>query len=286
MALRQRHLVTEKSPNALHLPAASQTPLPGLQNAGACLILPQILLLLLSLIASLLVLISSPLLKAAWPRPLVTSCPELKEKVIFLLSDFVLYLAVFIYFLLLCFHFTNVDDSHCRSVDTFSWLPAPNSPAYRLTPCGFLQGALFSQPHPSSWPRPSSWFQPRDNSHRLCLLLFPRHSPCSSQTSPHLHFFCSHFFPHLFLNPFYFNFPCSLLYPHVVGRMPSLRSKAPIRSKGSGRESSELGVIKQRDRSHPTLCNDLSNHVKVQPPHCSTNKLFDLSNTFLPTSLA
>ena len=127
------------------------------------------------------------LLKAAWPRPSEASCPELNQKMIFLVSVFLIYLALFIYFFLLYFHFTDVDDFHCRSMDTFSWLLAPNAPAYRLASCRFLQDAFFSHPHPSSWPLSSSWLQPCDNSHCLCLLLFPRYSPSSSQTSLHLH---------------------------------------------------------------------------------------------------
>lgn len=87
-----------------------------------------------------------------------------------------------------------------------------------------------------------------------------------------------------FLNRSFFYFPCFLLHPCATGSVSSLQLKATTCSKGSGHESSEPGVIKQRGRS--TLCSDLSNRAKAQPSHHPTNKPLDLSNTFLPTSLA
>lgn len=233
--LCQHHSVTEQSLNALLLLMVSQTPQPPSLSSPVSK-MPEHASSCLKCCSSCF-----PLLKATWPRPLVT-CPELNQKVIFLVLIFLIYLGLFIYFLLLFFHFTDVDDSHCRSKDIFSWLLAPNSLAYRLASCRFLLVALFSHPHPSSWPHSSSHLQPCDNSHCLCLLLFPRYSLSSSQNSLLLSF-CSHFFFLLVLKHFFFfpSFPWSLLYPCVMQHMPSLQSKTTISSKGMEHESSEPG---------------------------------------------
>lgn len=110
------HLPLKTTLHQLPAPPSLFSKIP--KRASFCL-----LLLLLSLLyISVLVHNSSPLLKATWPKPLVTSSPELNQKVIFLLIILSICLALFIYLVLFCFQFSDVDDSHCRSKGTFLWL--------------------------------------------------------------------------------------------------------------------------------------------------------------------
>lgn len=70
-------------------------------------------------------------------------------------------------FNLLCFLFTSVDGSYCRSVSSFSFLLTSNCPTCRLSTCRVLTLALFFHLCLSSWPHSGPLLQPFNISHHL-----------------------------------------------------------------------------------------------------------------------